>query len=149
MAAEKSIPKQRGRPFQPGQSGNPAGKPKGTRNAALVALDAIGDENAEALVRQAVAIALAGDAQAMRMLLDRVWPARKGGRPVAFALPEMQTAGDVVVALGAIAAAAAAGDLTVDEAQGLAAVIEGQRRAIETADLAARIAALEARAPGR
>jgi len=30
--AENTVPKQRGRPFQPGQSGNPAGRPKGARS---------------------------------------------------------------------------------------------------------------------
>ena len=29
-SAEKTIKKQRGRPFKPGQSGNPKGRPKGT-----------------------------------------------------------------------------------------------------------------------
>lgn len=32
MAAEVTAPKQRGVPFQPGQSGNPAGRPKGARS---------------------------------------------------------------------------------------------------------------------
>lgn len=32
MAAEPTAPKQRGRPFRPGQSGNPAGRPAGSRN---------------------------------------------------------------------------------------------------------------------
>jgi hypothetical protein len=40
----------------------------------------------------------------------------------------------------------AAGELTPDEAQAVAGVVEVQRRAIETAELAERIAALEARA---
>lgn len=32
MAAEPTAPKQRGVPFEPGKSGNPAGRPKGARN---------------------------------------------------------------------------------------------------------------------
>lgn len=32
MAADDTAPKQRGRPFEAGQSGNPAGRPKGARN---------------------------------------------------------------------------------------------------------------------
>jgi hypothetical protein len=30
--ADNTAKKQRGRPFEPGQSGNPAGRPKGSRN---------------------------------------------------------------------------------------------------------------------
>lgn len=131
--------------FQPGQSGNPAGRPKGARHVALQALDAIGQERAEELLQQAITMALAGDMQAMRLLMDRVWPVAKGGRPININLPEMRTAADIATALGAIAGAAAAGELTVDEAAGLAAVIEGQRRALETVELEQRIAALEGR----
>ncbi len=32
MPAETTAPKQRGRPFQPGESGNPSGRPRGGRN---------------------------------------------------------------------------------------------------------------------
>jgi len=32
MPAETTAPKQRGRPFQPGESGNPSGRPRGARN---------------------------------------------------------------------------------------------------------------------
>ncbi len=40
--------------FQPGQSGNPAGKAKGTRNATTLALEALLDGEAEALTRRAL-----------------------------------------------------------------------------------------------
>ncbi|HET7447926.1 MAG TPA: DUF5681 domain-containing protein [Methyloceanibacter sp.] len=37
--AEKTEEKQQiGRPFEPGQSGNPAGRPKGSRNKATLAV---------------------------------------------------------------------------------------------------------------
>ena len=32
MSADSTGKEQRGRPFEPGQSGNPAGRPKGSRN---------------------------------------------------------------------------------------------------------------------
>jgi hypothetical protein len=55
------------------------------------------------------------------------------------------TAADLPIAVGAVTEAVAAGDLTPDEAQSVAALLELQRRAIETAELEQRIAALEAR----
>jgi Family of unknown function (DUF5681) len=38
-------------PFEPGQSGNPAGKAKGTRNKVTLAIEALLDGEAEALTR--------------------------------------------------------------------------------------------------
>ena len=143
--AENSQPKQRGRPFEPGQSGNPAGKPRGARHKALIALDAIGAAGAEDVLRKVVEDAKAGDIRAAEILLRRVWPERKG-RLVEFDLPPVVSAADAVQAAAAIVDAVATGEITPDEAQAVASVVEIQRRAIETAELAERIAALEARA---
>jgi Family of unknown function (DUF5681) len=55
--AEKAARKQRGKPFKPGQSGNPAGKPKGARNAATVAMEALLDNESDALTRKAIELA--------------------------------------------------------------------------------------------
>ncbi len=41
---ETTAPKQRGKRFVRGQSGNPSGRPAGARHAALMVLDAIGSE---------------------------------------------------------------------------------------------------------
>lgn len=142
--SETTEAKQGGR-WHPGQSGNPAGRPKGARHAALVALDKIGAANAEALMQRAIEMALTGDVQAMRIMLDRLWPARRG-RPVEVDIPALHTPADAVAALGAIAAAASMGEVTPEEAHALASIVEAQRRAIETLDLARRIEALEAKA---
>ena len=69
--AENTIEKQRGRPFQKGQSGNPAGKPKGARNKATLAVEALLDGEAEELTRKAIELAKAGDIPALRICLDR------------------------------------------------------------------------------
>jgi hypothetical protein len=47
--------------------------------------------------------------------------------------------------MGAVTEAVAAGELSPDEGQAVAALLETQRRAIETAKLEERIAALEAK----
>jgi hypothetical protein len=125
------------------QRGNP-GRPKGARHAALVALDAIGAEGAADVLRKVVEAAKGGDMRAADILLSRLWPAGKG-RPVALDLPLMEQAADLPQALGAVAAAVGAGVLTPEEGQAVAAVLEAQRRAIETADLERRMADMEAR----
>lgn len=128
--------------FKPGQSGNPAGRPKGSRNRATVILDALAEADAAAVLAKVTDAAKAGDLRAAEILLARVWPVRKG-RPVALAIPTVATAADVLAALGSIADAVAAGDLTPDEGQAVAAVIEMKRRAIETIELERRVTTLE------
>lgn len=130
--------------WRPGQSGNPAGRPKGARHAALQALDAIGQDSARDVLKAVVDAAKTGDMRASEILLRRLWPERKG-RPVALPLPPVVSPADLPRAMAAIVEAVAVGDLSPDEGQAVAAILEGQRRAIETAELEARIAALENR----
>lgn len=135
--------KQRGR-WQKGQSGNPAGRTKGSRHPALVALDTVGQDAAVGILQSVITAALAGDMRAAGILLDRIWPARKG-RPVHLDLPAIKTGADLAQALSAVVAAVAAGQLTPEEASGVSAVLEAQRRALELGELEDRIAALEDR----
>lgn len=58
-------------------------------------------------------------------------------------LPAIEIAGDVFKAHGAVIAAMAVGDITPDEANTIAGVLEAKRRSIETCELEARMTALE------
>lgn len=139
LAGEQQIP---GR-FRKGVSGNPAGRTPGSRNRVLVALDAIGEAGAEAVLARTIEAAQGGDMRAAELLLSRVWPARKGRPVLLLGLPKIEQAGDLVAAMARVAEAVAEGSITPDEGQAVAAVLEAERRAIETADLAARVEALE------
>lgn len=144
--AVNGAAKQRGRPFRKGESGNPRGMPSGSRHRATLILDKIGTDAGAAVLRAVVRAAEQGDMAAARIVLDRAWPIRRG-RPVRFALPPLESLADVSRATAAIAAATAAGELTSDEAAGLAGVLAAHVRAAEVADLEARIATLEAVQP--
>ena len=135
--------KQGGR-FQPGQSGNPLGRPAGSRNKATLLLADLIDGEGEDLVRALVTAAKSGDVSAGRALLDRLVPARKD-RPVTFALPALQTAADAAKAMAALTAAVASGSLTPSEATELARLVEAFTKALEAADFETRLAALEQR----
>jgi hypothetical protein len=121
---------QRGRPFKPGQSGNPAGRPKGARNRATIAAEVLLEGEAEALTRKAVELALAGDTTALRLCLERLTPPRKD-RPVSFAMPPIECAADAVTVMEAVLWALASGELTPSEAASVAAVVETYRRTAE------------------
>ena len=129
-------------PFEPGQSGNPAGKAKGTRNKVTLAIEALLDGEAEALTRKAIELAKAGDMAALRLCMDRLAPPRKD-RLVMFELPTITCAADAVKASAALVAAVAVGDLTPAEAGELGKLIEAYVRALEATDLAARLENLE------
>src|SRR5262245_12667494 len=129
-------------PFQPGQSGNPAGKPKGTRNKTTLAVEALLDGEAETLTRKAIELAKRGDLGALRVCLDRIAPPRKD-RPVMFELPPITSAADAAKAAAALLEAVALGDLTPAEASELGKLVEAYVKALEATEFAERLTKLE------
>jgi hypothetical protein len=99
------------------------------------------------LTRKAIDLAKQGDTTALRLCIEPILPARKD-RPVSFDLPRIETVTDSVKATAAIASAVDDGELSPMEAAELIKVVGGYTRAVETADLAARLARLE-QAPRR
>lgn len=144
--AAKSAKQERGRPFKKGQSGNPAGRPQGSRHKATLAMEAILDGDAEALGRKAVELALAGDTGALRLCLERLMPARKS-RPVSVSLPAIKGPAELLDAMSQVVQSAASGEIDVDEATALAGLLDLKRKAIETVDIERRLTALEAKDP--
>jgi hypothetical protein len=134
----------KGKPFGPGNPGNTAGRPRGSRNQTTLALEALLDGEAETLTRKAIELAQDGDTVALRLCLDRLLPPRKD-RPISFALPAIETTDDLPKATGAIVAAVAAGELTPAEAAEISKTLDVHVRAIEATELHRRMAALEAR----
>ncbi len=128
--------------FKPGQSGNPAGRPRGARNRATLAIAALLDEEGPRLLREAIDRALDGDSLLLRCCVTRMVPVPRG-RPVELDLAEGSAAGDVVASLAATVRAMAEGAISPLEAADVAEVLEGQRRAIETGDIERRLTRLE------
>ncbi|MEA1832569.1 DUF5681 domain-containing protein [Methylobacterium durans] len=128
--------------FQKGQSGNPSGRPSGFRNRATLALEQILDGEGEEITRRAIELAKDGDPQALRTCLDRLMPVRKD-RPVIFELPTVEKPEDLPKATNALLQAVAAGDLTPSEASDLGKALDVHMKAIETAEIVARLERLE------
>ncbi len=127
--------------YQPGQSGNPMGRPKGALNKTTLAAQAILDGEAEELIRKAVGLAKEGNPMALRLLIERLLPCPKD-RPLAFPLPKVETAADIATAHGAIWEGVAQGELTPREGQSMMALLESMRQSL-LVDLEARLRALE------
>lgn len=145
MPAENSAQEQRprGKPFRKGVSGNPAGKPKGSRHRATMFAEQLLDGEAEAIVRRVIEKAKNGDPIALRLCLDRILPPRRN-RPVHVELPELASASDASKAMAAITATVARGELTPTEAAELSSVIAAYVKAIEATEVERRLQALEA-----
>jgi hypothetical protein len=140
-----AAPKPPGRQFEPGQSGNPNGRPKGSRNKATALAEQLLDGEAEGFIRKVIEKALAGDSAALRLCLDRVVPLRRG-RLVTFELPKIESAKDACAAGAAVLVACANGELSIAEAAEFMGLIEAHARILEKAELETRLADLEAAA---
>src|SRR5260370_32844028 len=115
--------KARGRPFEPGQSGNPSGRPKGARNKTTITVEALLDNEAEALTRKVIDLALAGNMAAIRLCFERLLPPRRD-RGVAFDLPNIQSAADALAASGAVLESCPAGTLSPGESTNVIELIK-------------------------
>jgi thioredoxin-like negative regulator of GroEL len=129
--------------FQRGRSGNPRGRPRGSRNRATLALDALGEAHAEAILRRLIGQAEAGDVAAAESILRRCWPVPRGRR-IAVRLPDVSTPEGAQRAAVALVREVAAGAITAEDASAVLALIEGAARLGALQDLEARLAALEA-----
>jgi hypothetical protein len=77
--------------YKKGQSGNPAGRPRGARNKLMLLAESRFAEEGGALVDMLIQVAKTGDVAALRLCVDRICPPQRD-RPVAIELPEMTTA---------------------------------------------------------
>jgi uncharacterized protein DUF5681 len=118
-------------PFQPGQSGNPNGRPRGSRNRRSLLAEQLYEARPQELVEKAIDLALAGDGTALRVCMDRILaPMRE--RTVEFELPAMTNAADAVGAMSTVVQGVADGDLMPREAARLAAVVQDFARTVST-----------------
>jgi hypothetical protein len=140
--AEITARKQRGKPFKPGQSGNPAGKPTGTKNRATVMAQALFDGEAETLTRKIIELAKSGDMQALRVCIDRLCPPMKAqAATVQVNIPETDSISEIA---RYFIKAAASGQLPPDVAAQLVSAVGTLARVVEVDELKEWMAALEA-----
>lgn len=140
---DTTTPPPKKRPgFQPGQSGNPKGRPKSNLTASDLRKRLAKD--ADAIIDTVVQAALAGDVQAAKLVLERLIPAIKPSeQAVKLAMPMDASLTDQG---RAVVTAVANGELAPGQGSALLASIGTVAKLTETDELIRRIEALEAKA---
>ena len=129
--------------FQKGISGNTAGRPKGIIDRRVRFREMV-EPRAPEILEKAVTMALEGNEQMLRLILDRLLPARPKDDPVSigvYAGNHLQQSDRVLTALYD-------GDISPVEANNLMSSIVGGLKVVEMDELDKRVAALEDRGVG-
>lgn len=126
--------------WQPGQSGNPAGRKPGEKSKRTLVAEAL-NAGSEDVARKVIAEALQGDMTAAKLVLERVHPPlRNEGPRVQF---EYDRTAPLVEQAQQVFAAMAKGECDVDTGKILIECLTAHARLKEVDDLAARISQLE------
>nr|WP_299380146.1 DUF5681 domain-containing protein [uncultured Halomonas sp.] len=126
--------------FKPGQSGNPAGRPKGVKDARLKHRELFEQHSAE-LVAKAVGLALEGDTVALRICLDRIAPPLKA-QPAPISV-DLRGAEGLAGVSRRLVDEAAAGRVPADVASQLVSALGHVARIAEIDDMERRLSLLE------
>ena len=124
--------------WQPGVSGNPKGRPKGS----MVLYRKILADRAEDMLQRMLELADAGDVGALRWVCDRLVPPLKArSEPARVSIPTEASLSDQGKAL---LRALADGNLSASEVAELIGALQAQAKLIEVSDLLPRVESLEA-----
>ena len=109
--------------FQPGQSGNPAGRPVGSRNKKTIAVDEMLAEQTEAAVQRILKMAEDGDPTAMRLCMERMSPTG-ANRRLGLELPRIKAADDADAAVQLILDAFGREEISIRELTCMLAAVD-------------------------
>lgn len=113
-----------GRPFPRGESGNPTGRPKGTKNLNKLLMEKL-EDRADEIIETLIERALKGDNGAMKIISDRVMPVQRGTF-VDFDLPKRLPDGslDMVRVQESLLEAVASGKITPHDAASISVIFD-------------------------
>lgn len=127
--------------FQPGKSGNPKGRPKGSKNKNKRLMDALAKDLPK-LVAATKKKALQGDTAALRLLLERLIPAKKSESST-IVIKNFDSGKSLTKKANVIMGAIADGIVPPDVGSSLIAAIGNTAKIMEIDELMKRVEALE------
>jgi hypothetical protein len=128
--------------FKPGQSGNPAGRPKGSRNKMTLLAEAMVEAEGPELVRSFIDGTKAGKPVPQRITGGVIFPPHRY-RPVEIELPATDTPAGVAAAQSALVRHVAEGEICPEQGANVSRMLDATLRALEAADLDGRVRRLE------
>jgi hypothetical protein len=131
----------RGRPFQPGNKLG-RGRPSGSRNKKTVLIEELLADNSEPLLRKALQLALKGNTQMLRLLLDPVLRRPKDA-PVTIGPLPMGTPEELLQSQARVMQELASGKLSLNQVEQIFQMLENARKLMETRDIDQRVRAME------
>jgi len=100
------------------------------------------ENHGEAIIKQCQVLALKGDATALRLCVERLIPvSRPWNNRVP--MPAVKTAADLQTAWQSVLKQVALGNISPQEGEAIASILDTRRRALETDVFEARLRALE------
>jgi hypothetical protein len=130
----------KGKPFEPGNTAG-KGRPTGSRNKKTIFQQEL-EKDGAAIIQKIKMQALKADPTAMRLCMERLVPLAKAPN-ASIPLPPVDTPAGLTEAISAITTALAAGELSAQEGESLARIVESQRRNIAVEEFEARLKTVE------
>ena len=135
--------------YKAGQSGNPKGRPQGSRNKASIAVENLFLNEAEQLSRQCIELALSGNLPALKLCIERICPVRKSTPVKLPDLPKVNSVADASDLTGFILDAVASGRLSPVDGEIISRSADRHLKALQVSDLEHRLAELETKLLGQ
>lgn len=123
--------------FKKGESGNPAGRPKGVKDRRVLFAEML-DQHKEKLFEKALELALAGNDQMLKLFLDRLLPAK----PRDQALVGIDLTGAIDEKVSNVMALVSNGKVTPIEANDVLAALTKGANLVEVVELKKQVSEL-------
>jgi hypothetical protein len=141
MSKTKNNRLPRGR-WAKGISGNPAGRPAGSLNKSTLYCQEVLQGSREQLMQTLLEMAFDKDATAMRLCMDRMYPAPRE-RAIDLVIPDVADDQPASTAIASILTAVGEGRITPGEGMTLARILETRTALLDVETLARRVTAIE------